>query len=113
MAFKYPKQLRLRTRSDFKRMRKTSVKYIGALICIDVRKNNSQETRLGITVTKKFGDSPRRNRFKRLVREAFRLSYPQLCKGVDLNVRPLKNDYKASMQDVQQELLQFLSRETC
>lgn len=39
-------------------------------------------------MTKKFGKSHDRNRFKRLVREAFRLSKERLLEFVDLVIRP-------------------------
>ena len=38
-------------------------------------KNNTQDYRLGITVTKKVGNSPARNKIKRYVREVVR-QYP-------------------------------------
>lgn len=43
-------------------------------------------SRLGITVTRKVGDSVRRNRVKRVVREAFRLAPAFLPVGIDLLV---------------------------
>lgn len=52
------------------------------------KKNDCAHARLGITVTKKFGDSHKRNRFKRFVREGFRLSGRLKSLGVDLHVRP-------------------------
>jgi len=80
----------------------------GKLIAIDVRENRSSVTRLGITVTKKFGDAHHRNRFKRMVREAFRLAYADLCRGIDLNIRPVGKNHDLSMQQIQEELLHFL-----
>lgn len=84
-------------------------KHVGQWVFIDVRKNYTAVTRLGITVTRKFGNSPERNRFKRVVREAFRLSYSSLFKGFDLNVRPCRSKLNPSMQEIQCDLLRFLS----
>lgn len=42
--------------------------------------------RLGVTVTRKVGDAVRRNRVKRVVREAFRLDPALLPLGIDLLV---------------------------
>ncbi len=80
----------------------------GAYFAIDVRKNGLEITRIGITVTRRFGDAHRRNRFKRLVREAFRLCQHVIVKGVDLNVRPYPRQFELTLQQVQDELLRFL-----
>lgn len=108
-VYKFPKKLRLRVRKDFLRMSSCGKRYNGAFFAIDVRKNNMEFTRLGITVTRRFGDAHQRNRFKRLVREAFRLCRYDLIKGVDLNIRPFPRNYQLTMQQVQAELLRFLT----
>lgn len=82
--------------------------YNGTFFAIDVRKNESTVTRLGITVTRKFGDAHHRNRFKRVVREAFRLSYNGLISGIDLNVRAYKGNFHLTVAEVQAELMRFL-----
>jgi len=110
LSFSYPKALRLRCRRDFKRMLRPHKKFLGDLIAVDVRSNNTQATRLGITVTKKFGDAHSRNRFKRIVREAFRLSLFQLISGLDINIRPRMKAKTAKMCDIQNELIRFLKK---
>jgi ribonuclease P protein component len=60
----------------------------GFLIVYGVE-NGLDRCRLGISVSrKKIRRAHDRNRFKRLVREAFRLSKPELPAGVDLVVVP-------------------------
>ena len=44
--------------------------------------------RLGMSTSRKLGNAVLRNRWRRLLREAFRLSCPQLPPGVDLIVIP-------------------------
>jgi len=45
-------------------------------------------TRIGLSVSKRVGNSPIRNRWKRLIREAFRRRKSELPIGIDIVVRP-------------------------
>jgi ribonuclease P protein component len=91
-------------------MNHQSKSYIGRLIVIEVRPNQLLKTRLGITVTKRFGKSHDRNRFKRIVREAYRLSYGRLIKGFDLNVRPRTEAKAASSHKLLDELVYLIGQ---
>ncbi|NLM06049.1 MAG: ribonuclease P protein component [Tissierellia bacterium] len=46
--------------------------------------NNKDETRIGIAVSKKTGNSVKRNRIKRRMREIIRKNYSKIKKGFDL-----------------------------
>ena len=48
-------------------------------------------SRLGIVVSKRFGNAPRRNKFKRLIREIFRLNKDALPRGIDIVVIPARS----------------------
>ena len=67
-------------------------------------KGRSEETRLGITVTKKFGKAHDRNAFKRAIREAFRHVRHTLPKGLDLNVRPIMTHTQISKKNLEMEI---------
>jgi ribonuclease P protein component len=86
-----------------------SVRHVGYWICIDIRPNNSTNTLLGITVTRKYGKAHDRNRFKRIVREAFRLSLSKIPCGFDLNIKPRTQSHHAKTQDIMNELLNLLN----
>jgi ribonuclease P protein component len=57
-------------------------------------KNDLGWTRLGISVGRKWGKAHRRNRLRRLYREAFRLSKDQLPRGFDLVLIPRQYDLR-------------------
>lgn len=78
---------RLRKSSQFQFLSKNSNTFHGKVLFIVWKANGLAHARLGITVTKKFGDAIVRNRFKRLVRECFRLSGKKLTTGIDIHVR--------------------------
>lgn len=108
MRYCFPKSLRLRTRGQYKRLAQGSKRLVGTLIIIDYRPNYSTELRLGITVSKKYGEAHERNRFKRIVREAFRLCRNKLIQGLDLNIRPRSKAQSAMTGDIIQEMLSLI-----
>lgn len=103
MTFSFPKRARLRSRRDYQRLahgqRKT-----GDLIVVEFRIWRAGIPRLGITVTKKYGDAHARNRFKRIVREAFRHCQNELPAGIQMNVKPRTAAQAAMSGDVEKEL---------
>lgn len=99
----FPKESRLLTRREFQRMAHQAKRYVGRYVIIDVRNNTLGRTRLGLTVTKRYGKAHDRNRFKRIVREAFRLSLSSLPKGCDLNVKPRTEASQALSLDIMRD----------
>ncbi len=97
--------MRLRTRKQYQRMARGSTKFFGRWIIIDANPSAIGHSRLGITVTKRFGKAHERNQFKRLVREAFRLSVGQISMLMDIIVKPRSAAINASFRDVQDELI--------
>ena len=63
------------------------------------RKNESPNTKLGLSISKKYGNAVKRNKLKRLIRENFRCSnFKDL--GVSINVVPnMKSFNKAFKKD--------------
>lgn len=104
MIFPFTKEMRVRAKYEYQRISRQSKRVAGKFIVVDYRNNNRNMTRLGITVTKKYGKAHDRNRFKRIVREAFRLSHSELAIGLDLNVKPRTLALQAAMDDIRSEL---------
>lgn len=103
-----PKSARLRVRREFERVGRQGAKIMGRKLVIEALSVADDRLKLGITVTKKFGKAHDRNRFKRCVREAFRLSMGVLPKGLLLNVRPRYKDFYPKTRQIQDELLHLL-----
>jgi ribonuclease P protein component len=103
--------MRLRTSSEYQRMMKKSFTFTGEWIVAHIRiLPGASISRLGITVSKRYGVAHERNRFKRIVREAFRLSCHQFSVGLDVVVRPRSKAMDAHMCDVERELLAFAAQ---
>lgn len=82
---------------------------MGHLIVVDSSLHGTGERKLGITASRRFGKSHVRNRFKRIVREAFRTLLSELPAGISLHVKPRAGAEHATMQQVRSELLALLS----
>jgi ribonuclease P protein component len=106
---KFPKSARLLTRAHYKHLHKNSTRLFGDLISVDIRQGRSFSAKLGITVSRKFGKAHERNRFKRVVREAFREIYLSLPQDLELNVIPRKKGMRLSKQAILIDLQKLLS----
>jgi ribonuclease P protein component len=85
---KFRKLDRLRSPSDFKRVYERRCSVSNQWLIVYGCPNALEHLRLGLSVSRKIGNAVARNRFKRLYREAFRLSRAELPTGLDLIVLP-------------------------
>ena len=77
----------IKKNSEFQKVYKTGKSYANKLLVMYVKRvDDGKEPRIGISVSKKVGNSVVRHRFARLVRESFRLNKDILEDGKDIIV---------------------------
>ncbi len=91
--FGLPKQMRLKSSREFDLVFNGHVYAADDTLVINaIRRadecDRQSVTRLGLSIGKVVGAAPARNRWKRLIRESFRLSQHDLPRGLDIVVRP-------------------------
>ena len=79
---------RLIRAADFRRAYGLRASAAGDRLLVYAAPNDLGLTRFGVSVGRKFGGSVQRNRIKRLMREAFRLTQHELPQGYDLVLIP-------------------------
>jgi ribonuclease P protein component len=83
-----PRRLRIVRSADFERILKDGARLTDARLIVWAWPNGLDVPRLGLIVGRKHGHAVRRNRIKRVLREAFRLSQHELPAGLDLVCAP-------------------------
>lgn len=95
---------RLKRPEDFKRVYAEQVALHGPTLVVFFRPNKLSFARLGVSVGRKHGNAVRRNRIKRVFREAFRLSRDALPQGYDYVLIPRRGVKEYRTADVQDAL---------
>ena len=96
----FPKTHRLGGEREFKAVYDARVRESRGPLTAYAKPNGLGHPRLGLSVSRRVGTAPRRNRIKRLLREAFRLMQHDLPRGYDLVivVRPHEPQLLADYQ---------------
>ena len=94
----------LKSSRDFRRVIEGGSREILETITVYRLPNQTQETRIGISVTKKIGGSVRRNRIKRRIREATRKNADILPRGEDIVFVARRNMASAGYADVERDI---------
>ena len=76
----------LKKNRDFQNVYKKGKSYANRYLVMYVLKNDTERNRLGISVSKKVGNSVVRHRTTRLIRESYRLNQDNLKTGYDMVV---------------------------
>lgn len=99
VRLQFPRSRRLRSRDEFRRVKKYGKRITGRTVIFDVLTEKFPYRLLGVTASKRFGNAVARNRFK-LIREAFRLQQYLLPPGLITNVSPRTNESMPTFQEI-------------
>ncbi len=95
----------LKKNSDFQIVYRNGKSYANKYLVMYVLENNSGRNRLGISVSKKVGNSVVRHRVTRLLRESYRLHENIFNSGLDIVVIARNSAAKAGYAEVESALL--------
>lgn len=76
----------IKKNSDFQKVYRTGRSFANKLLVMYVIKTEREDTRIGISVSKKVGNSVVRHHITRLVRESYRLNKERVKTGLDIVV---------------------------
>lgn len=105
-----PARLRLLTQRDFRRVYQRGRRAAGQWLTVVGLAGRGNEVRVGLSVSKEHGGAVRRNKLKRLLREAFRLERAALPKGFDLVLIPRRRDENFPLAALREELPRLVAR---
>ena len=95
----------LKNKSDFKSVYSSKNSKADRNIVVYVKENNANKNRIGISCSKKIGNSIVRHHMARLIREAYRLSEDMFQTGWDIVVVVRDSAKDKNMHDIQHSLL--------
>jgi ribonuclease P protein component len=101
--FTFRRHEHLRRPADFQRVYDRRRSVSDAWLIVYACENGLDHLRLGRSVSRKFGPAPKRNRLRRLYREAFRLTRAQMPTGMDLVLIPRKGEVP-TLRELQESL---------
>jgi len=97
--------MRVKSGSDFQRAYRDGNRARGSIMVVVACPNGLAFSRLGLSVGRRiWKNAVRRNRVRRVFREAFRLGYPELPAGYDFVLIPAVPKLWPEVQAVQREL---------
>ena len=104
------RKFRLTRSEDFKRVRRFGKSYAHPLVVLVVQPNEEAKLRVGVAAGQTVGIAVKRNRAKRLMREAMRALTPSLASGWDVVLIARPALATSTLAETRQALLTVFQR---
>lgn len=95
----------LKKNSDFQKVYREGKSYANRYLVMYILENGTSSNRIGISVSKKVGNSVVRHRVKRLIKEAYRLHEDMLQNGFDIVIIARVSAKKISYPETKSALM--------
>ena len=98
----------LKSNSDFVKVYKEGRSKANRYIVLYVRENGTDNNRLGVSISKKVGNSVYRHYFKRCVKESYRLHEKMFNSGLDIVVLARTGAKGIKYRDIESALMHLM-----
>lgn len=99
---------KLKKNSDFSNVYKNGSSKANRYLVMYVMENNENYNRLGISISKKVGNSVKRHYFKRCVKESYRLHEEMFNSGLDIVVLARQGARDIKFKDIDSALMHLM-----
>ena len=90
---------------EFQTVYESGISFANRNLVMYVLPNDLSDNRIGISVSKKVGNSVVRHRVKRIIRESYRLNRDNVKNGLDIVVIARKEAKEKSYQELEQSMM--------
>lgn len=104
------KEGRLRKNREFGYVYKRGKSYADRFLIMYIVPNNSQCNKVGFSVSKKVGNSVKRNKIKRRLKESFRLNSVNIKTGYSIVFIPRAQISKAEYKDIENSMINLFKK---
>jgi ribonuclease P protein component len=109
-CYSFPKTFRLRRKNEFQQVYDKKNSVADDTLIIYAKKNELTHPRLGLAITRKIGNAVVRNKWKRLIRESFRLNRDKFDYGIDIVVIAKNNKQKPTLATITKSLINLANK---